>query len=166
MDNKKLEHLKMIQDIITRMSGNIFLLKGWAITLIAAIFTIIAKNISGAYVVFSFCILFIFWILDGYFLSLERCYRSLYDEIRAKNEEDIDFSMDFTPHRKLWKNNWFKAMFSKTLSIFYGALFVVMVIVSFMSLVNNIKFNFGIDWKNNSNIDPVANIIAPDQNKK
>ena len=166
MDSKKLEHLKMIQDIIARMSGNIFLLKGWAITLIAAIFTIVAKNISGAYIFFSFCILFIFWILDGYFLSLERCYRSLYDEIREKKEEDIDFSMDFTAHKKLWKNSWLRSMFSKTLNIFYGALLVVMIIVSFMSLINTVKFNFGIDWKNSSNANPVADVITPDQNKK
>ena len=36
----KLKHLEMIQAVITRMAKNSFLLKGWSITLTAAIFAL------------------------------------------------------------------------------------------------------------------------------
>jgi hypothetical protein len=33
----------------------------------------------------------IFWVLDGYFLWQERLYRKLYDRVRERKPEDIDF---------------------------------------------------------------------------
>jgi len=138
----------MIQAIITRMSGNLFLLKGWAVTLIVALFAIIVKDLKGEYILFVFCILFIFWLLDGYFLSMERCFRGLYDEVRIKDEQDIDFSMNFIKHLK-GKNTWIKSMFSKTLLIFYGTLLIAFVIVIAMSKFN-IKLNLNLELKNNS----------------
>ena len=34
----KIRYLELIQNVITRMANNSFMLKGWAITLVAAIF--------------------------------------------------------------------------------------------------------------------------------
>ncbi|WP_373482985.1 hypothetical protein [Acetobacterium sp.] len=39
MENKT-KHLEMIQSVISRMAGNSFTLKGWAVTLIAGIFAL------------------------------------------------------------------------------------------------------------------------------
>ena len=36
----KLKHLEFIQGIITRMANNSFMLKGWAVTLVAGIFAL------------------------------------------------------------------------------------------------------------------------------
>jgi len=143
---KKIKHLEMIQAVITRMGGNLFLLKGWAITLIVALVAITVKDINIIYMLFAFCVLFVFWLLDGYFLSMERCFIDLYNDVRLKNEEEIDFSMNFNEYKK-GRNTWIKSMFSKTLLIFYGTLLVLMIVTSLMSAVNSIKFDFGIDWK-------------------
>ena len=43
---KKMQHLQMIQDVITRMANNSFMLKGWAVTLIAGIFALASKDTS------------------------------------------------------------------------------------------------------------------------
>lgn len=137
----------MIQAVITRMSGNLFLLKGWTVTLIVALFTIIAKDPRGTYVLFSFIVLFIFWLLDGYFLSVERCFRDLYDDVRMKNNKEIDFSMDFSNYMTR-KRTWLRSMFSKTLLTFYGILFVLMVIVVITANISNFKLNLIIDWDN------------------
>jgi hypothetical protein len=40
----KHEHLEFLQAAINRMAGNLFLLKGWTITLIAALFALAAKD--------------------------------------------------------------------------------------------------------------------------
>jgi len=46
----KLKHLEMIQGIINRMAGNFFLLKGWCITLISALFALAANNSNPFFV--------------------------------------------------------------------------------------------------------------------
>jgi len=94
--NKRL-HLKMIEDTITRMSSNSFLIKGWSLTAIGGLVTLYLANINekwSRYILYL-CIVatILFWINDAYYLCQERRYRSLYDEVINKNETDIDFSM-------------------------------------------------------------------------
>ena len=38
--DKKINHLQMIQGVISRMASNSFALKGWAVTLVAGIFAL------------------------------------------------------------------------------------------------------------------------------
>lgn len=119
MENKR-KHLEFIQNIITRMAGNLFFLRGWTITLIGALLALFSKNSSPYYVFyFLIVIVFIFWILDGYFLSQERSYRDLYNHVRKLKEEEIDFSMDISEYQKYKKNTLIYSMFSLTLLIFY-----------------------------------------------
>ena len=42
--SNKLKHLEFIQAAINRMAGNLFMLKGWSVTLIAALFALAAKD--------------------------------------------------------------------------------------------------------------------------
>lgn len=128
MDNKQ-KHLEFLQGAINRMAGNLFLLKGWTVTLIAALFALSAKDANKAYAAIAFFPLFIFWILDGYFLSQERCFRSLYNYVRKLDESEIDFSMDTRPFRGERRNTWLGAMFSKTLLVYYVLLAVVLLVL-------------------------------------
>ena len=91
MDNK-IKHLEMIETIIERMARNSFMLKGWAVTLIVGVMAIIGKQ-SLDYILISLIPLIVFWGLDSYYLMQERAYRELYDVVRLKKEEDVDFSM-------------------------------------------------------------------------
>ncbi len=88
----------MIQGVIDRMAGNLFFLKGWAITLIAALFALSAQNTNQKYIYIAFFPVVIFWILDGYFLSRERQFRDLYDDVRVLDEGEIDFSPPDVPN--------------------------------------------------------------------
>jgi len=88
----KIKHLEMIENIIERMARNSFMLKGWAVTLIVGIFAIVGKQ-SIDYSLISLIPLIVFWGLDSYYLTLERKYRELYENVRLKKEEDVDFSM-------------------------------------------------------------------------
>lgn len=123
----KHKHLEFIQTSINRMSGNLFLLKGWSITLIAALFALAAKDTNKAYILIAYFPLFIFWTLDGYFLSQERRFRALYEHVRKLKEEDIDFSMDTGAFRTDPRTTWMSAMRSRTLVIYYAGLAVVML---------------------------------------
>lgn len=103
-ENKR-QHLEMIQGVINRMAGNLFFLKGWAITLVAALFALAAKDTNLKYIIVAYFPVLIFWILDGYFLSQERLFRDLYDNVRKRDEKDIDFSMDTRTYRKNERNS-------------------------------------------------------------
>lgn len=131
MDNKQ-KHLEFLQGTINRMANNLFLLKGWTVTLIAALFVLSAKDSSRAYALIAYFAALVFWILDGYFLSQERRFRALYDHVRKLGEHEIDFSMDTTPFKNERHNTWAGAMLSVTLVTYYGSLVVIMLGLLFL----------------------------------
>lgn len=131
MTNKQ-KHLEFIQTVINRMASNSFLLKGWAITLVAALFALSAKDTDKAYIFIAYIPVVIFWILDGYFLSQERLYCDLYNHAREQKEEKIDFSMDTAVFKEIERNGWMNSIFSTTLLWFYTPLIIGMLIVMFL----------------------------------
>lgn len=129
--SNKHKHLEFIQTAVNRMAGNLFLLKGWSITLIAALFALAAKDANKSYVLIAYFPLFIFWTLDGYFLSQERRFRALYDHVRKCNEADINFSMDTRSFNKEPRNTWLGSLISRTLIIYYAGLASVMLVLMY-----------------------------------
>jgi hypothetical protein len=132
MENKRL-HLEMIQGVIDRMASNLFFLKGWAITLIAGLFALAAKDANPKYFVIAYFPAIVFWILDGYFLSMERSFRDLYDDVRRRDPKDIDFSMNPTPYKEANpRNGWLRSMRSSTLLWFYLPLLGLMLFITYL----------------------------------
>ena len=43
-DERKLKHLEMIQGVINRLAANSFMLKGWSVFLISALFVLAARD--------------------------------------------------------------------------------------------------------------------------
>ncbi|MEK7502795.1 MAG: hypothetical protein AAB609_04670 [Patescibacteria group bacterium] len=130
MENKR-KHLEFIQAVLSRMAGNLFFLRGWTITLIAALLALFAKGTNSNYIVYFLIVLtFVFWILDGYFLSQERLYRDLYNHVRKLKEGEIDFSMDTSEYKKYKKNTLIYSMFSSTLLIFYLPLIIAALVIT------------------------------------
>ena len=125
---KKLAHLKMVQGIVNRLSNNSFLLKGWSVVLVSALFALATGGTQIYFVYLAYFPAFAFWVLDGYFLHQERLFRKLYDHIRAVDEEEIDFSMN-TAIVNDQVDSWFRVTFSKTLRIFHGTVFGSIILV-------------------------------------
>lgn len=130
MENKR-KHLELIQGVISRMATNLFFLKGWAITLIVGLFALAAKDTNQKYIFIAYFTVIIFWILDGYFLSQERLFRNLYDDVRKLDEKDIDFSMSTKKLKNNRRNGWLTSMFSSTLVWFYPSLIVIMLLITY-----------------------------------
>lgn len=126
--DKKLAHLNMIQAVITRMGSNSFLLKGWSVTLVAALFALAAKDAKPSFVLIAFLPGIVFWALDGFFLWQETLFRGLYDKVRIQPDDQIDFSMSTMglpdPPR------WLQRTFSKTLVLFHGSIIVTIAVVT------------------------------------
>lgn len=116
MDNK-IKHLEMIQTLINRMSSNSFMLKGWTVTLVAGIFALSAKDADKMFFLVAYLPILIFWFLDAYYLWQERLYRCLYNEVRNKENDSIDFGLNTS--RFNYSMAYFKCLFSKTVFMFY-----------------------------------------------
>ncbi len=126
---KKLKHLEFIQNAINRMANNSFIIKGWCITLAAALIALLEKkDIDKCYIVFSFLPLLFFWFLDAFYLKTERQYRRLYTDISKKGKKEIDFSMDITPYKECYV----EALFSRTLLPFYLSLMGIVLVIIFI----------------------------------
>lgn len=124
----KLKHLEFVQGVVNRLSTNSFLLKGWSVILISALFALSAKEADKSFAQLAYIPGIAFWGLDGYFLALERCYRRLYERVRGTDKDAIDFVMIID--KKGGAVNWFKATFSKTLVFFHGAVLTAVAAVA------------------------------------
>lgn len=123
MKDEKLKHLEFIQNIINRMATNSFIIKGWCITIVSALFALAEKDTNQKFVIISWLPIIAFWVLNSYFLKIEREYRVLYDRVRKGKVED--FSMDTKGYRICITD----AMFSFPILIFYLTLVVVNIII-------------------------------------
>ncbi len=127
---KKLKHLEFLQVIINRMANCSFLLKGWSVIIVAALLALSAATQEKiALISISFVPVIVFWILDGYYLWQERLFRAVYNAVRKKDENEIDFemnSMDFVGGR----NTWLSTIFSETIVLFYLSLMITMTFVA------------------------------------
>ena len=131
MDNK-IKHLEFIQGVINRLSTNSFLLKGWSVVLVSALFALSAQQDNQQFIALAFFPAIVFWGLDGYFLWQERLLRALYDHVRAIDDDQIDFSMSMEPVRGK-ASNWLMATLSKTLLLFHGVLTAAIVLVAILT---------------------------------
>jgi len=131
----KIAHLQMVQAVITRMGSNSFLLKGWSVTLVAALFALAAASkVNPLFVFLAYFPAFAFWSLDAYFLRQERLFRKLYDHVRDVSASETDFSMDTTPFSGA-VDSQFEVAFSETLRVFHGMIVATIVVVMIVLLL-------------------------------
>ena len=131
----KINHLLMIQSIIDRMGKNSFSLKEWSIGIMIAIFAFAGKNTHRA-VIITLIPLIVFWFLDTYYLMIERKFRALYDDVRVKNESNIDFNMNFNDinlnMKDIKKYSFLSILLSKAIMPFYVVCIITCLIIYFV----------------------------------
>ena len=81
MKNEMEKHLEFIQNIINRHNSNSFMLKGWAVTISSALFAIAGTVKEPLIVLVALAPIGIFWGLDSFYLSNERCFIDLYKAV-------------------------------------------------------------------------------------
>lgn len=136
MDNSnKIAHLEMIQGVINRMGSYSFMIKGWAVTLVSALFALSVDNYKFVFI--SLVPILLFWWLDTFFLRQERLFRKLYDDVILKNNSEITFSMDT---RSYYVDSSIKIAFSKTLILFYGLLLFSIIMFLLVYLLSNLDY--------------------------
>lgn len=141
LNNVLLKEIDLIQSCINRMAQNSFMVKGWAISLVAVVLALLpeAFDLTGLCligIVATVC----FWYLDAFFLRTEKLYRWKYDWILSKRLTCKEYCYDLNPYNeKMWianKNESPKKipkivamMFTKTLIPIYLPLLVLSIVV-------------------------------------
>jgi len=137
MDSKDLrdclfKEVEIVEDIISRMGTNSFLIKGWTATIVVA--SLIVQGAEYHYYVALLPVL-VFWWLDAYFLRTEKLYRKLCDWLVANRLKSDECLLDMNKaslEKRFGKEVKCtqQIMGSETLAIFYGTLLVLIIIVA------------------------------------
>jgi len=130
MNKNKISHLEFVQKVINRLANNSFLIKGWSVTLVAAL-TTLSSGSKDQYLIIAYLPVIIFCFLDTYYLWQERLFIEYYEKIRIKKERDIDFSMIITKEI-LDRNDYFETFFSKAIMPFYLGVVGTVIILMFV----------------------------------
>ncbi|MDO6745570.1 hypothetical protein Q4553_13455 [Tenacibaculum soleae] len=137
MKEEKIKHLEFIQNIILRMNTNSFNIKGITITIVSALLAISFSEKNNQLLIITLFPIIVFWFLDSYYLSIERKFIGLYNDIVKDKKDNIElFKMDIS----IYKNGRFRfinVLFSKTILGFY---FLSIIIVSSIYIFNKCQF--------------------------
>ncbi|MBR9847512.1 MAG: hypothetical protein GYB35_16055 [Algicola sp.] len=145
------KHLEFIQDIINRYNSNSFIIKGWAITIVSALYALSGTVKEPKLVLTAIVPIILFWFVDSYYLSNERCFVDLYNssligEVKLPKKKTLKSKFqikedNFLIHKvesydmnfkifKIWiDNSLFRVMGSKTIFWFYFGLLLVTILI-------------------------------------
>ena len=128
VNESRIRYLEAIQRVIDRLSNTSFILKGWAVSLVAGLMALAASGTNQGYVLIAYMPTVVFWLLDAYFLMMERQYRDLFKE-NADLSEKLEF---FSIKRQKGDINLYtRALFSITMLLTYIPLIAATVIIMF-----------------------------------
>lgn len=130
------KHLEFIQSNISRMNQCSFQMKGWAITIVSAFLAIFAATITDVssgnkmFIFIAIAPACLFWILDALYLSKERKFIGMYNDIVYKPKDlkiKIEFEMPINKYRG-WKYSIFRAIISPSEAFLYGSLILGLIL--------------------------------------
>ena len=121
------EHLKMIVAVVDRLAHNSFLIKGWTISLVAALSVLSRSGSEATFAWVAAGMASLFALLDAWYLTLERRFRRLFR--RAVNGDVAPF--DMTP--ETFCGDFGRACRSLSILPMYGAVFAGAVVFAIVS---------------------------------
>ena len=134
LSNDQRQHLAFIQDVITRMNSNSFSLKGLMITIFSALSVFFVgnydKDTAVIYLALALLLVVIFWLLDTYYLKMEKQYRMLYEDA-IKNKVEI-YKMTTDKYYVCY----FEVLLSKTMWPLYFPIVVVLIVAIVIKVLN------------------------------
>ncbi|MFI7139567.1 hypothetical protein ACIBQ5_17885 [Streptomyces massasporeus] len=120
LDEQRLKHLELLQNVIARLGNNSFLIKGWCITL-SGVLVAVADRSRAATIPVALALAVGFWLLDGYYLRQERLFRALYEKIISdRDAPPPPFTMD--AERYGGTVSWSAVLLSRPMLFCYGVL--------------------------------------------
>ena len=122
------KHLEFMLSIINRMADECRALKTWCVTIVAATLFVVARTDASWYVtLIALFPVMAFWVLDAYYLAVERWYRDKCSEFVEKLHSKKLSANDLYVDPKEKKYQWGKALISTPVRVFYPAIAVAVV---------------------------------------
>jgi hypothetical protein len=131
MTKEKIKHLEFIQNVITRMNKNSFQLKGWTITIVSAILAIYVSTKNCYFVLSGIFPTVIFWFLDAYYLTQERKFQGLYNDVAEIPEIPKQIKL-FVMRSDLYtkgKYSFWNALWSRTIWMLYLSIIIMLIVI-------------------------------------
>jgi len=129
MTEKDIKHLEFIQNIISRMNTNSFQIKGLTIAIVSAQLAFYASEKNPDFILISIFPLILFWFLDSYYLTQERKFRGLYNDLLKENPMELK---PFEMRPDLYKGgkySYWSVFFSRTIWTIYLSISVIMILI-------------------------------------
>jgi hypothetical protein len=133
--DNQIKHMEMIQGVVSRLAGNSFLIKGWALTLTGAFLGFAVNKSSSGLAAAALIPIVLFWALDSYYLRVERLFRALFEEVRTSSAQSADpffmgaTSDEFVKRAPDHAKSWRKVLFRGTAVGFYGLLVIAALLL-------------------------------------
>jgi hypothetical protein len=125
-------HLQMIQAVITRLASQSTTIKGWCVTVTAALLGVGAGSTTPLVAIIAAYVVSTFAVLDAYYLSLERGYRDLYRRTVAGQVDEWSLEID----RPGWDEVG-RALKAPAVALLYGASLLTAAAVAAYLLATN-----------------------------
>jgi len=93
VNEPKIRYLEAIQRVIDRLSNTSFILKGWAVSLVAGLMALATNGTNQKYALIAYIPIVVFWLLDAYFLMMERQYRKAFEKNTSLSQKLECFSL-------------------------------------------------------------------------
>jgi hypothetical protein len=99
MTEDQRKYFELIQAVVSRLAGNSFSIKGWAVGLVAILGGFAAKDSDPRFAFGLWLPALCFWGLDAYYLRQERLFRALYNAATAPGSTVAVYSMNIMPYQ-------------------------------------------------------------------
>lgn len=137
--NDMIQYLQMIQSTIDRMSTTSAIFKGFCATIVSGIFAISFTDINKWILLLTLVPILCFFMLDVYYLRLEKRFRTLYNSVRkGKKEVDFDLTPPATKELKIKEAALWYCVKSPSIFLFYIPVFmtsILMIVLKFSGVV-------------------------------
>ncbi len=136
MDDKKIAYLQMIQEPIGRMSTSSAIFKGFSATIVAGIASLTYKDLNVWVMVLSFLPVVAFALLDVYYLTLERKYRFLYEQVLSgEHKANLSMKLSLNKAEKKQANARIRdCLKSPSIYLFYPLMLAILATVTILKL--------------------------------
>lgn len=136
-DTDRVEHLKMIQEVIKRVADNSAQIKRWTIVVLTAAIALSASEGMGFAILLCIFPCVMLWWMDSYYLTQEKQYRLLFDDVRFGVKTDFD--MCSTGYRKELPRRFGSVELGTMLTVsesrFYISLILILVVVGVVCII-------------------------------
>lgn len=131
---EKIKHLEFIQNVITRMNGNSFQMKGWMVAIVSALLAVYASTQNDHFVLVAIVPTLLFWGLDAYYLQQERKFRGLYEDVAGISKKPQEIKL-FAMRPDLYEGGKYSltdVFTSATILPLYALVIAILLVIYFV----------------------------------